>query len=456
MRIIGWAPAAEAAPLAAAIAAAGHQWETVERVGPALLAAWQTAPPDVLVISQDADGWQAAVLAEVPATVRCVALVTPGPADDPVLAAFRNAHATLVTADAESRIPVSQILRACGAEAAPAVGWAEESEAPAAAPPSPLPPSPVPASPPPTARSLLGTRPILRTPARPTPPPEPEESDTPAAEPAWRRWRNWRPAGRAGTAPVPASPPPAPASDIPAPERRGWIRVAPRTEIVAVRQIVAVGGLGGGRHTSAVAVALAQTLATQHSVLLVDWDPRGGLVSWLGLPPADRCWEALDEKALDGGARVWDWTQRLWTPASPRWQVLMMAGRFPNRLLHPDGALLTEVLHQAPNRWDFVVVDCGSAWHDPRAQLVLQRAQAAIVCAGAAEFDRERGAQWLEWVVQQDWPVADRVAWVGTGPDRPWRAVFRTGWTATWDVTHPRLCGDACARWVATRAERPA
>lgn len=274
-----------------------------------------------------------------------------------------------------------------------------------------------------------------------SPPPDPD----PGPEPARRvsevvhRWRSWRP-GRAADDPED--------DDAPAPGRSS--RGGGPPPIIAVRQVVAVGGLGGGRYTSGTAVYTAQALSMHGPVLLLDWDPRGGFVSWTDAPPPDACWEAVVPADPDTGL-VWNWTDRLWE-AGNGWHILTARGQFPERALpRLDAALLADMLRWAASRWDFVVVDVGSDWTDPRAWAVLEAAQAALLCAGPGDFDVQRATRWLGWTAAKEWPVADRVAFVGRGDGKPWRKRGGPAWIAAWDVQEASAIGDACARWVVER-----
>ncbi len=286
-----------------------------------------------------------------------------------------------------------------------------------------------------TAPDLLETAPAS------TPEPEPSPDPGRRVSAVVSRWRSWRP-GRNEEDPED--------DEASAPRRGLFGSGAP--PVIAVRQIVAVGGLGGGRYTSGTAVYTAKALTTHGTVLLLDWDPRGGFVTWTDAPPPDACWEAVVPGDPDTG-HAWDWPDHLWQ-AGDGWTILTARGRFPERALNLlDADLVTEMLRWAASRWDFVVVDVGSDWTDPRTWAVLDAAQAALLCAGPGDFDVQRATRWLEWTALKGWSVAERVAFVGRGDGKLWRKRGGAAWITAWDAQDANAVGEACARWV---VERPA
>lgn len=370
--------------------------------------------PDVVILSQDVDPGDRPVDAWVPdvrvLTKRLIVLSVPAPPTDPLMRAAADAGADVVLADPDRRLPLARLV-AVLRQASPDPG---ESSAPPA-------PSGAASGPSDRVRQLVA---------------------------GWRQWRPGRSAIPLEWDEAAADPPPRPK-----PTRRP--PAAPR--VMAVRQLVAVGGLGGGRGTSRTAVYLAQALSAHGNVLLMDWDGRGGLAPWMGEPPSDRVWEAL--RAGSSGSSgsvelVWDWTTRLWE-LGPHWAVLTASGRWPERALSGvDVGLVQDVLAWGLAHYDFVVVDVGSDWADRRAQRVYQEAQKAVLCVGTPESDAPRAQRWLAWAEAQGWPVAHQHVWVGRGSDRAWRQAMRTRYLADWDRDAPDAVGTACAAYVMAHEAR--
>lgn len=378
------------------------------------LARLRLARPDVVILSQDVDPGDRALDAYIgdirSLAKRLILLSVPAPPTDPLLRAAAAAGAEVVLANADRHLPLARIVAA--------VRQAPE-------------PGPAPDTDPAEAREVLGPSDRVRQ-----------------LVSGWRQWRpGHKPAALEWEAPTPAPV----SANRPKPARHS---ASPR--VMAVRQLVAVGGLGGGRGTSRTAVFLAKALSQHGTVFLMDWDARGGLTPWTGLPPSDRVWEALQAASTSSVELVWDWVSRLWA-LDDQWSVLTAAGRWPERALPGvDTGLIQAVLAWALAQYDFVVVDVGSDWSDPRAQWVYQQAQKAVLCVGTGESEVARAHRWLKWVEIQGWAVSRHPVFVGTGTDKAWRQGMRVRWLADWDRDTEDAVGAACADYVMTPEARPA
>lgn len=182
---------------------------------------------------------------------------------------------------------------------------------------------------------------------------------------------------------------------------------------IAVRQLIVIGGMGGGVGTSLTAVALAKELAHLGTVWLWDWDPRGGLTTWLGQqPPDSQCWEAdmpdhAEPTRTDWPTRMWAWEKRI--------HVLTAQGRYPERPIEWGAHQTHDMVMWGRQHYDFVVVEGGGSWADPRHAILLSMADSVVLVTGAWPYHQALAARWIAWADANDWAGARRRFWVGTG-----------------------------------------
>ena len=217
------------------------------------------------------------------------------------------------------------------------------------------------------------------------------------------------------------------------------------------RQLIAVQGLGGGVGTTMMAVQCARRLAQRGRVLLWDWDPRGSVSTWLGTaPPDEHCWETAD--VPDRYART-PWIHRVWDYAESL-HVLTAQGMYPERPILWSDADMDAMLHWAERQYDYVVVDLGHGWDDPRNALVTGLADVCLgITAPYATFG-PRALRWLEWVQDNDWRVASRHGWIGIGhhvaprDQHAWEKVVGERWMVAIDWDQPKRRDDPLARII--------
>ena len=209
----------------------------------------------------------------------------------------------------------------------------------------------------------------------------------------------------------------------------------------AARQLIALQGMAGGVGTSMVAVQCARRLSQAGTVLLWDWDSRGSISTWLGAtPPDDHCWERAEVPDRFGQA---PWAQRVWH-FQPQWDVLTAQGLYPERAIIWSDAEMDAMLHWAERYYDYVIVDLGSQWSDPRHALVTGLADTALGITSPWLSSTMIALRWLDWVHTNGWRVAERHAWIGVGhrlatrDQHNWEQHVGERWMARidWDQPH--------------------
>jgi MinD-like ATPase involved in chromosome partitioning or flagellar assembly len=206
----------------------------------------------------------------------------------------------------------------------------------------------------------------------------------------------------------------------------------------AARQTIVVQGLGGGVGTTRVSTEIAKRMAGLGRTLLLDWDARGAVGMWLNsVPPDDRCWEASE---LPDWRPTAPWAKRVW-PYMPSLDVLTAQGRYPERAIEWRDAETEDLLRWAGRQYDYVVVDAGGLWSDLRHAVVTGLADVAVGVTGAFALHQTLALRWLEWTAANDWRVADRHWWIGTGYGgtlrgrRSWERMVGERWMLAIDWT---------------------
>jgi Mrp family chromosome partitioning ATPase len=227
---------------------------------------------------------------------------------------------------------------------------------------------------------------------------------------------------------------------IPKPSREPPAMLVPQGPYAA-RQIIAVQGLVGGAGASMIATQCAQRLSRVGSVLLWDWDARGGLTPWLGSPPPDdQCWE--HSQVPDRFAHA-PWAQLTWH-FQDHWDVLTAQGLYPERAIIWSDAEMDAMVHWAERQYDYVVIDLGSTWSDPRHALVTSLADTALCVTPVFAHASMVALRWLEWVYTNDWRVGERHGWIATGhhltprDQRAWEHQVGERWMTQIDWERPR------------------
>ena len=193
---------------------------------------------------------------------------------------------------------------------------------------------------------------------------------------------------------------------------RGQVRQAKRPVSYAVRQIIAVQGLGGGAGATMVATQLAKALTAIGRVLLIDWDARGAVAAWLGdTPPEDRCWEAATMPDVTAAKR---WATRIWNYDN-HLNLLTSNGHYPERAIAVSADDINDLLRWGQRQYDYVVVDLGSSWTDERCASTTAMADVGVLVTGVWDYHQSLALGWQQWTDANQWLVAERHLWVGTG-----------------------------------------
>ena len=204
----------------------------------------------------------------------------------------------------------------------------------------------------------------------------------------------------------------------------------------AVRQLIAVQGMGGGVGSTMVATQLARALTQLGRVLLLDWDARGAVSAWLGdQPPNDHCWETPQ---MPDVREVRRWAERVWH-YEVQFHVLTSNGHFPERPIVWSEVEMDDLIRWAQRQYDYVVVDLGGGWSDPRCAWVTAMADVSVLVSGPYEYHQALALRWQQWTQANEWLVADRHLWVGVGygitktQKRQWERVVGERWTSIMD-----------------------
>lgn len=206
---------------------------------------------------------------------------------------------------------------------------------------------------------------------------------------------------------------PVPKQSATRPDSRSRITRQPQKSLsYAVRQIIAVQGLGGGAGATMVATQLAKALTAIGRVLLIDWDARGAVAAWLGdTPPEDRSWEAATMPDVTAAKR---WATRIWNYDTHLY-LLTSNGHYPERAIAVSADDINDLLRWGQRQYDYVVVDLGSSWTDERCASTTAMADVGVLVTGVWDYHQSLALGWQQWADANQWLVAERHLWVGTG-----------------------------------------
>lgn len=180
----------------------------------------------------------------------------------------------------------------------------------------------------------------------------------------------------------------------------------------AVRQIIAVQGLGGGVGATMIAAQLARALTSIGRVLLLDWDSRGAIQTWLGEASSkERCWEATAMPDVTATKR---WATRVWN-YDDHLDVLTSNGHYPERTIELSIDETNDLLRWGQRQYDYVVVDLGTNWANERCALTTAMADCGVLVTGLWDYHQALALHWQQWCEANEWLVAERHLWVATG-----------------------------------------